>query len=215
MVVRWRLVLALLLPSLPALAIADPPPASDPPPTGPSPAADPPRSRYGFGARLGGYGFRAQSSGNESWDDGRMDGMGVFGERRFGDHAFAELGVDFYSSTADAVSQEGLDRSATLVTFALGVRPFPRALLSPYLELGGGADFTRATATEMGLERSFVFPLAFVGAGGDLHLGDHLRVGAAIRGLLMDQFARPSPQDGLTWSLAPAAQLQLFARYDL
>jgi hypothetical protein len=169
---------------------------------------------WGFGARIGGYGFRdVGGDGHGDWNDCRMNGLGVFGERRFGEHAFAEAALDMYTATGESVMTEHMDRVSTLATVAAGLRMFPNAIVSPFVQVGLGAEHTHVTAGTF--DESRVLPVGFIGAGGDLHLGDHLRLGMTLRALVMGAFDHGAPDKDPTLSAKPAAQLQFFARYDL
>lgn len=99
------------------------------------------RWRPGFGARVGGYGFR-NPDGDGAWDTCRMNGFGVFGTLDVNRHLFGELSLDLYSATPETVDQ-GLDRTSTHVLTGVGLRMLPYFVLSPYVMLGGGAEYTR------------------------------------------------------------------------
>ncbi len=168
---------------------------------------------WGFGARVGGYGFRdAETS---QWDDCRMNGLGVFAERKLGEHAFVEGGLDLYSATGDAIMTESMDRVSSLATVAAGLRMFPRAIVSPFVQVGVGGEYTHVSVASSGFDNTYFLPVGFFGAGGDLHLGDHMRLGMTIRVLMMGGFSSGAPGQDPQLSAQPAAQVQFFARYDL
>src|SRR5262245_57554080 len=88
--------------------------------------ADEPSVAYSFGARAGGYGFRnTEDPQMGQWDDCRMDGAGIFGQRSFTRHLFAEVGFDLYTAR-DAMAVEGMpdpmDRISGITTVAGGAR---------------------------------------------------------------------------------------------
>ena len=85
--------------------------------------ADAERWRPGFGARVGGYGFR-DPNGGAAWDACRMNGFGVFGTLDANRHLYGELSLDFYSAAPDTVS-DGLDRTSTHVLSGVGLRMLP------------------------------------------------------------------------------------------
>src|SRR5438445_771758 len=54
-------------------------------------SASAPKIPVGFGARVGGYGFRnTRGQGGTVWDQCRMDGIGLFGNIGLGTHLFSE-----------------------------------------------------------------------------------------------------------------------------
>jgi len=173
-----------------------------------TPAA--PGEAYTFGARVGGYGFRqVTTDGGSGWTDCRMNGLGVFGERTLGEHLFVEAGLDLYFSA----DEPAMDRTSGLLTVAAGARMFPHALVSPYLQLGAGLELSRVRLLQRQLEDSFVLPVAFLGVGGDLKLGDHLRLGLNLRSLVMQNFATSDQAGSLRHATDLAAQIQLYAKY--
>ncbi len=156
--------------------------------------ADSDATGYAFGMRIGGWGFRqAQADRRTSWDDCRMDGLGAFGERRIGKHGFVEAGLDLYFSDnfpLPAPGVQNMERVSGLVTAAGGLRMYPTARVSPYVQLGVGVELTKvavhqADHTNQG---NFVLPSGFLGVGGDIRLGKKLRIGANIRANIMGHF---------------------------
>lgn len=92
----------------------------------------------GAGARIGGYGFReVDEDGALTWDDCRMNGVGLFGTADFGKYLFAELSLDYYHATGPVIAS-GMDRQSAFVLGAGGVRLYPDAFISPYLQVGVG-----------------------------------------------------------------------------
>jgi hypothetical protein len=207
--------IAALVLLLPAVADADPAASLA------QPAAEA-RSPWSFGFRVGGYGFRevSASDGHSGWDDCRMNGLGLFAERALSDeHFFLQSGIDLYFSDSFPESGPaggtGMDRYSMLTTIAAGVRLWPRALFSPHLQLGAGLELTHVELPSSGRSGAFAAPLGFLGVGGDLGLGDHLRLGLTLRALIMANFEHDGGEQGLEPQYTPAAQVQLYARYDL
>jgi hypothetical protein len=171
-----------------------------------------------FGGRVGGYGFRDAGR----WDDCRMDGVGLFADRSFGQHAFVEVGLDMYHATGDTVMLEGMDRLSTQVSVAGGLRMFPSSIVSPYIQVGVGAEVTHVHMAEAGHAGDHVLPLGFVGVGGDLKIGQHLQLGANVRFHMMAHFDHEHAVVGaeeedheMDISTGAAAQVQFFAKYRL
>jgi hypothetical protein len=179
-----------------------------------------------IGGRVGGYGFREQASGSgdrSRWDACRMNGIGVFAQKELPGPFFLEVGLDAYfsedfplgSSDAHSDYETPLDRLSALTTVAAGVRWFPRAIVSPYVQIGAGAEVTRVRAPELSLEDSYVLPMGFFGIGAELRAGSRLRLGANLRVNLMGYF----DDDALMTRFDPqaeiAAQGQFYAKYEL
>ena len=173
-----------------------------------------------FGIRVGGYGFRDSSpDGATVWTDSRMDGLGLFVSRSLGHHVFAEVGLDLYRAHGEIVALGDMDRVSTHLSAAVGLRMFPGSLLSPYVQAGLGGEVTHVRFGHGPLEMR-LYPSGFLGVGGDLRLGDHLRVGANAR---LHMMAHPTAlvTDRGGYVHAPefepgaAGQAQLFARYEL
>ncbi len=184
------------------------------------------RWRPGFGARVGGYGFR-DPNGGEAWDSCRMNGFGVFGTLDYDRHLFGELAVDFYSATPDTVS-EGLDRTSTHALTGVGVRMLPDFVITPYVMLGGGAEYTRVELPEGDL--AALYPMGFIGLGAELNVTRELKLGAALRmlattrpDLVRDEGSIYGSEAALTgkaqrdpeMEFDVAAQGQFFVRYTL
>jgi len=197
-------------------------------------AADPmveqrarPDSVYAFGMRVGGYGFRApEADAAHRWSDCRMNGVGLFAERRLSHHAFVEAGTDVYFADttllADPEQADGMDRLSGLLTMAAGLRMAPGAWLSGYAQIGAGVELTRVsmgghshdeTMAGVTMEDSRVFPLGFVGFGADVRLTSRLRGGASLRTYLMAHFDHGG--DSLDAEPEAANQGQFYLRYSL
>ena len=164
-------------------------------------------NEWGFGARVGGYGFRDHQGG---WEDCRMDGVGVFAERRFGRHLFAEAGLDQYNAKADTIAREEMDRTSTHATVAAGLRA-PHRWISPYIQLGAGVELT--SVSMHGHHEDRTLPSGFFGIGLDVRLTSHLRVGMNLRIHSMGHFDHHSEE--MTVEQTPASQGQFFLRYDM
>lgn len=131
-----------------------------------------------IGVRVGGYGFRhLNSNANLAWDNCRMNGVGVYGTLDFSRHFFAELSADMYHATGDTL-KSGIDRISLHTFGVLGARLAPDFLISPYIHLGGGAEYTWVEV--YGHKDQGFMPVGFVGLGGELNL-DPFKLGMAIR----------------------------------
>jgi len=95
---------------------------------------------YSVGFRIGGYGFRREGDGStDSWNQCRMNGLGVFANRAIRGPMFIEAGLDTYFSTHQAAATDlPIDRQSALVSAAIGVRTSFAPWLHGYLQLGGG-----------------------------------------------------------------------------
>lgn len=176
-----------------------------------------PTVRPGFGARVGGYGFREADG---AWTDCRMGGVGIFGTLDVHKYFFLELGLDSYQ--AQKAREEGMDRVSVQSTVAAGLRMWPDFYLSPYVQLGLGVEWTRVDMV-MRERTSGVFPLAFLGVGAELHVFRTLSAGAVLRVAAM---AHPT-HDGMEHELVfvpgkkvdmtyePASQGLFYLRYAL
>lgn len=170
--------------------------------------------RPGFGARVGGYGFRGNDG---SWTDCRMNGVGLFGTLDVGRYVFFELALDAYQSVPGSVptDQGGMDRASWTATGGAGVRMFPEFYVVPFVEAGGGVDWSRASAA--GTRASGAYAAFFLGLGAELNVFKHLKGGAQLRVLEM---ARPNddaakPGAPLPMDMAPATQGLFYLRYVL
>jgi hypothetical protein len=230
-----RTVLAAALVLVPTLAAADPEAS---PGTAPAPVAKARSgpSMYSFGARVGGYGFRRSAGDSRSdWDECRMNGLGLFGERRLGDHLFVETGVDLYFSESFPMQpSEGdlpIDRMSGLVTAAAGLRAHASSRVSGYAQLGVGLELTHVSVPydDHEITDQLAMPTGFIGIGGDVRISGKTYIGANFRANLMGNFeydpAKLDMQSG--WTTPPsadevfdpsvdiAAQGQFYLRRDL
>jgi hypothetical protein len=178
--------------------------------------ADEPSVAYSFGARAGGYGFRnTEDPQMGQWDDCRMDGAGIFGQRTFTRHLFAEVGFDLYTAR-DAVPVEGMpdpmDRISGITTVAGGAR-VPWRWVQPYVQLGVGLEVTRVEMPEHDLSDRAVYPMGFLGVGAELWPTEHLSLGANVRTNMMKHFDHGDGR--MTGEFEAAAQGQLFLKYQI
>jgi hypothetical protein len=179
------------------------------------------RYHPGFGARVGGYQFRSGQTG--LWNDCPMGGVGVFGTLDLNRYVFVEVAADTYDTTpllSDA-DGDGMDRVSYLGTAAIGARMFPDSPVVPYVQVGVGAEWTRVTELSQRVEG--VYPVGFIGVGGELNVFRHIKAGADLRFLGMahpyeDDAVQPIPgvaTGAVRMELAPAGQALFYARYVL
>lgn len=187
--------------------------------------------RPGFGARVGGYGFR-HADGEGVWDNCRMNGVGVFGTLDLDKHVFGEVGLDFYSA-APETNEQGLDRVSTHGTVGVGFRMLPDFIVSPYAELGGGVEWTRIEALQDGetlLADEGAYPVGYIGFGLEFNATDNLKLGGAFRMLatVLPKYGEAQGDGSWKWNDTTvsgegrietesdfAAQAQFFLRYAL
>jgi hypothetical protein len=131
-----------------------------------------------LGARIGGYGFReVNERGNLDWFACRMDGVGAFGTLELTRRFYVELSLDMYHAISEPI-REGLDRLSLHSVAAVGVRLAPDFIISPFIQLGGGVEWTRVEV--FGERDSQLFPVGFLGVGGELNL-DPVMLGLTVR----------------------------------
>lgn len=135
------------------------------------------RFRPGFGARVGGYGFR-DPDGGTVWDACRMNGLGVFGTLDLNKYVYGELALDFYSATP-AVVKQGLDRTSSEGLVGAGFRMLPDFVITPYVELGGGGEYTHVELPQGNVNG--VYPMGYAGFGAELNVTRQLMLGATMR----------------------------------
>jgi hypothetical protein len=133
--------------------------------------------RPGFGARVGGYGFR-DPNGGAAWDACRMNGFGVFGTLDLNKYVYGEVALDFYSAAPDTVKQ-GLDRTSSQGLVGAGFRMLPDFVITPYVELGGGSEYTRVELPDGVIDG--VYPMGYAGLGLELNVTRELKLGATMR----------------------------------
>jgi hypothetical protein len=182
----------------------------------------------GVGARVGGYGFRETADASvmtetstTGWQACRMNGIGVFATRDLDRHFFVEGGLDTYftdqfpTGASTGNYDTPIDRVSGLMTVAGGARLFPDARISPYVQLGIGAELTRVRLPALGLEDTAVLPMGFFGIGASLALGDRLRLGATFRVNAMGYYDDAQFQTEMQPEVELATQGQFFAAYEL
>ena len=192
-------------------------------------AADP----YDLGVRIGGYGFhREGGTGNDAWNQCRMNGMGVFGSRALRGPLFVEAGLDTYFSTNQAMPQDlPIDRQSALVSVAAGVRSSFTTWLRGYAQVGVGAEFARVAVPygDTTIRDDKVMPDGFVGIGADIRIGAASYVGANLRTLVMGNFeydparlqmsnqwvAQPSPTEVFAATPDFVEQAQFYFRHEM
>jgi hypothetical protein len=196
---------------------------------------------YAIGARIGGYGFRREAAATDrsvasptpgAWDECRMNGIGIFGNRVLRGPLFVEAGLDMYGSIER--SAEGdlpLDRTSGLVSAAVGARTEVTSWLGGYIQLGAGLELTSVSVPygDTRIRDHKAMPEGFFGIGGDIKLGKGTRIGANVRTLLMGNFdydpARlemdngwiAAPSSGEVFDASPdvAAQAQFYLRREI
>ena len=212
---------------IPGLAAAEPAPA---------PSTEVRASAMSFGARVGGYGFRREDGDSRNaWDECRMNGLGVFGQRRLGEHLFVEGGVDLYFSESfpqpDNPDDLPIDRMSGLFTTAIGLRADGPWRTSGFAQVGAGLELTRVSVPyEDGrISDQLALPAGFLGFGGDLRLGDATYIGASLRFHVMGNFdydpamlesepgwtTPPSAAEVFDPSPDAAAQGQFYIRHEI
>jgi hypothetical protein len=175
----------------------------------------------GVGIRTGGYGFRHVEGDSLAWNDCRMDGVGAFGTLDFTENLFVELGADHYYATGKTVSG-GMDRHSTFITAAAGARLLPDFFVSPFIQVGGGPEWTKIDVEGHSLNK--VAPSAFLGLGGELNI-ESFHLGMQIRAYTMVHPLHGESNDHAHSHLAGgdeiqveqevAGQAQFFLRYTL
>jgi hypothetical protein len=110
-----------------------------------------------------------------------------------------------------------MDRLSGLLSVAGGVRMFSSSIVSPYVQIGAGVELTKINVPTYDITETFTLPLAFIGIGGDIKIGRHLRLGAALRVHAMGHFHDITTNADGSMSLSPspevAAQGQFYALY--
>jgi len=205
MLVRTTAIAAFLLGLLPSLALADP------------------SSPYAIGVRTGGYGFRPEGDpGSDGWNQCRMNGIGVFGDRGIGGAGgplFVEAGLDAYFSLPPSEGDLPIDRMSALVSAAAGVRTQLASRVRGFVQLGVGAELTRVSVPygDARIRDNKLLPDGFFGVGIDVRLGRSTMLGAAARAHVMGNFdydpARLEMQN--PWLAAPSASAVFDASPDL
>ena len=180
-----------------------------------------------LGVRVGGYGFReatsaaAEESSGTGWQACRMNGLGVFARRALATSFFLEAGLDTYFTdsfpTGGAMGSYDtpIDRSSALMTVAAGARFYPDSLISPYIQIGLGAELTHVSLPALGLEDTALLPMAFFGTGASLRINEGTRIGAVLRINAMGYYDDAQFQTSLSPELELATQGQFYASFAL
>jgi hypothetical protein len=215
--------LVLITCAVPAIASADPVELHSDGPT------------YDVGFRIGGYGFRREGDTSaNSWNECRMNGLGVFGSRTLRGPFFAEVGLDAYFSSdfiqGEPATDVPIDRMSALVSTAIGVRTDIASWLRGYAQVGAGIELTRLSVPygdDLQVRENKVMPEGFFGVGLELRVTQGLYFGGSMRMLVMGNFDYAEHNSSATWgaSMPPsevfdaspdlAAQGQFYVRHDL
>jgi hypothetical protein len=98
---------------------------------------------------------------------------------------------------------------------AAGARLFPTARVSPYVQLGVGAELTRVRLPALAMQDTALLPMGFFGVGADVRIGERLKLGAALRVNAMGYYDDAQFQTELAPEAELATQGQFFAAYAL
>jgi hypothetical protein len=202
-----------------------------------APEADAP---YAIGVRVGGYGFHRaddpgliEGAGGSAWNECRMNGFGLFGERRLRGPFYLEAGLDAYFSIGPGAPTDlPIDRQNVLVTVAAGARTRFTSWLRGFVQIGGGVELAHVSvpyADGSTIRADKAMPDAFIGVGLDIRVARGTFIGAMLRTHVMDNFdydpnrlkmanawiAAPSPADVFATSPDLVAQGQFYLRRDL
>lgn len=180
-----------------------------------------------LGIRIGGYGFReatpasGEAPEGTGWQACRMNGLGIFANKALDASFFVEAGFDTYF-TDDFLFGEtmgeydtAIDRSSALMTISAGARFYTDAWISPYLQMGVGAEVTRVSLPALALEDTALLPMGFFGAGANLRVTDTMQVGASLRINAMGYYDDAQFQTELEPELELATQAQFYASFAL
>jgi hypothetical protein len=193
-----------------------------------------PAPAYAIGFRVGGYGFRREDAPSEtnSWNECRMNGLGLFAERSLPGPLFLEAGLDTYFSAGQAQASDlPLDRQSALLSVAAGARTNLTSWLRGYVQLGVGAELARLSVPygDQTIHANKAMPDAFFGIGGDIRIAHGTYLGANLRTHIMGNFdydparlqmtnawvAAPPASDVFDASPALSAQAQFYVRREL
>ena len=172
---------------------------------------------FGAGARIGGYGFRHVKNDKLSWDDCRMNGVGLFATLDYNRRFFAELSVDYYHATGKTVAS-GMDRMSMFLLGAVGTRFLRDFFLTPYLQAGIGPEWTKIEVG--GRQRTALLAAPFLGVGVEANLG-RFKLGTHLRTFAMgvpDHLghgtgSHPHAGGDVPITYEVAGEMQFFARY--
>jgi hypothetical protein len=180
-----------------------------------------------IGARVGGYGFRepTPASGEEKsgtgWQACRMNGIGVFVNRKLDDTFFVEGGLDTYFADDTVVGNASdsydtpIDRVSGLLSVSAGARLYAHSLISPYLQLGIGAELTRVRLPALAMEDTALLPFGFFGVGATMHVSSRLDLGTVFRVNAMGYYDDAQFQTEMEPEAELATQGQFYAAFSL
>jgi len=176
-----------------------------------------------MGMRVGGYGFREATSATgegrhgTGWQACRMNGLGLFVNKGLDATFFVEGGFDTYFTdtfpTGEAMGtyDTPIDRSSGLLTVAGGARFLTDSRISPYLQVGIGAELTHVSLPALAMEDTALLPMGFFGAGANLRVTEKVQVGASLRVNAMGYYDDAQFQSELSPTLELATQGQFYA----
>ncbi len=180
-----------------------------------------------MGVRVGGYGFReaTPASGEEpsgtGWQACRMNGLGVFANRQLSKRFFVEGGLDTYFTdsfpTGESMGEyeTPIDRASALLTVAAGTRFDTGTRITPYMQVGLGAEVTRVRLPALALEDTALLPMGFFGAGANIRVTPRMQVGASLRVNAMGYYEDSQFQTELSPTTELATQGQFYASFSL
>jgi hypothetical protein len=108
-----------------------------------------------------------------------------------------------------------IDRSSALATVAVGARFLTDANLSPYLQLGLGAELTQVSLPALGLEDTALLPMGFFGVGANIRVTERTMIGASLRVNAMGYYDDAQFQAELKPEIELATQGQFYATFAL
>ncbi len=170
-----------------------------------------------IGARIGGYGFRQlNQSGELDFFNCRMNGTGLFATLDITRHLFTELSADYYHAESSTLAS-GIDRLSFHTQAAIGARLLPELWISPFIQAGGGAEWTRVEV--FGRRDSGVHPVGFMGVGAELNIAS-FHFGMTVRANAMqlpkyDWRDSVEGQNAVSYETETAGQVLFSMRYTL
>jgi hypothetical protein len=195
------------------------------------------RGEIDLGFRVGGYGFRREGDTSaKSWNECRMNGIGMFASHGLTGPLFLEAGLDAYFSADFPIAGNAgdlpIDRTSGLASLAIGARTNLAPWLRAYVQLGAGVELTRVSVpyeTGERIRADKALPEGFFGIGMDLRVARGTYLGASFRMLVMGNFnydanylemsdpwtAKPTPDQVFAASPSLATQGQFYVRRDL
>ena len=179
------------------------------------------------GARVGGYGFRepTPASGQEKsgtgWQACRMNGIGVFVNRNLDKTFFVEGGLDTYFADDTVVENASdsydtpIDRVSGLLSVSAGARLYPSSVVSPYVQLGLGAELTRVRLPALAMEDTALLPFGFFGVGATVRVSSRVKLGSVFRVNAMGYYDDAQFQTEMKPEPELATQGQFYAAFAL